>query len=88
MESEQWRLGHPLKRHDSHVAEQMMERAAGLARDSHARTRHAARPPQARTRQSSSTDFSKPISPSIRKSRRFCSGKFRDRLQELMFPPH
>ena len=42
MESEQWRLGHPLKRHDSHVAEQMMERAAGLARDSHARTRHAA----------------------------------------------
>jgi hypothetical protein len=41
MESGQWPLGHPLKRHDSHVAEQMMERAAGLARDSHARTRHA-----------------------------------------------
>ncbi len=35
----QWR---PLKRHDSHVAEQMVERAAELARDSHARTRHAA----------------------------------------------
>src|SRR3984885_12546025 len=34
-----WR---PLKRHDSHVAEQMVERAAELARDSHARTRHAA----------------------------------------------
>jgi deoxycytidylate deaminase len=32
----------PLKRHDSHVAEQMVERAAELARDSHARTRHAA----------------------------------------------
>jgi hypothetical protein len=28
-----WR---PLKRHDSHVAEQMVERAAELARDSHA----------------------------------------------------
>jgi len=35
----QWR---PLKRHDSHIAEQMVERAAELARDSHARTRHAA----------------------------------------------
>jgi deoxycytidylate deaminase len=35
----QW---HPLKRHDSHEAEQMVERAAELARDSHARTRHAA----------------------------------------------
>ena len=35
----QWR---PLKRHDSHVAEQMVERAAEPARDSHARTRHAA----------------------------------------------
>lgn len=34
-----WR---PLKRHDSHIAEQMVERAAELARDSHARTRHAA----------------------------------------------
>jgi deoxycytidylate deaminase len=32
----------PLKRHDSHIAEQMVERAAELARDSHARTRHAA----------------------------------------------
>src|SRR5260370_28602278 len=31
-----------LKRHDSHVAEQMVARAAELARDSHARTRHAA----------------------------------------------
>ncbi len=31
-----------LKRHESHVAEQMMERAAELAKDSHARTRHAA----------------------------------------------
>jgi deoxycytidylate deaminase len=35
----QWR---PLKRHDSQFAEQMVERAAELARDSHARTRHAA----------------------------------------------
>jgi deoxycytidylate deaminase len=42
MESGQWARGHPLKRHDSHLAEQMVERAAGLARDSHARTRHAA----------------------------------------------
>ena len=32
----------PLKRHDSHAAGQMAERAAGLARDSRARTRHAA----------------------------------------------
>ena len=32
----------PLKRHESHVAEQMVERAAELAKDSHARTRHAA----------------------------------------------
>jgi deoxycytidylate deaminase len=31
----------PLNRQDSHVAEQMVERAAELARDSHARTRHA-----------------------------------------------
>jgi deoxycytidylate deaminase len=31
-----------LTRHDSHVAQQMVERAAELARDSHARTRHAA----------------------------------------------
>jgi hypothetical protein len=35
----QWQ---PLTRHDSHVAQQMVERAAELARDSHARTRHAA----------------------------------------------
>jgi len=35
----QWR---PLKRQDSHLAEQMVQRAADLARDSHARTRHAA----------------------------------------------
>jgi deoxycytidylate deaminase len=32
----------PLKRHDSYVAEEFVERAAELARDSHARTRHAA----------------------------------------------
>jgi deoxycytidylate deaminase len=31
-----------LNRHDSHLAEQMAERAAELARDSRARTRHAA----------------------------------------------
>jgi deoxycytidylate deaminase len=35
----QWR---PLKRQDSHMAEEMVQRAAELARDSHARTRHAA----------------------------------------------
>lgn len=35
----QWR---PLNRQDSHGAQQMVERAAELARDSHARTRHAA----------------------------------------------
>ncbi|MBV9384305.1 MAG: hypothetical protein JOY82_05065 [Streptosporangiaceae bacterium] len=35
----QWR---PLTRHDSLVAQQMVDRAAELARDSHARTRHAA----------------------------------------------
>jgi deoxycytidylate deaminase len=35
----QWR---PVNRQDSHVAQQMIERAAELARDSHARTRHAA----------------------------------------------
>src|SRR6201982_2658145 len=34
-----WR---PLKRHASQVAEQMVERAAGLARDSHSPTRYAA----------------------------------------------
>ena len=32
----------PLKCHDSHVAEQMVERAAELARDSHSQTRYAA----------------------------------------------
>ena len=32
----------PLNRQDSQVAQQMVERAAELARDSHARTRHAA----------------------------------------------
>jgi len=32
----------PLNRHDSHVAQQMAERAAELARDSRARTRYAA----------------------------------------------
>ena len=42
MEPERWPRQRPLKRHDSHVAEQMVERAAGLARDSRARTRHAA----------------------------------------------
>ena len=31
----------PLTRHDSHVAQQMVERAAELVRDSHVRTRHA-----------------------------------------------
>jgi hypothetical protein len=35
----QWR---PLSRQDSHLAQQMVARAAELARDSHARTRHAA----------------------------------------------
>jgi mannose-6-phosphate isomerase-like protein (cupin superfamily)/deoxycytidylate deaminase len=35
-------LWRPLKRHDSHVAEQMVARAAELARDSHAQTRYAA----------------------------------------------
>ena len=42
MQPEQWPQRRPLKRHDSHVAEQMVERAAELARDSHAQTRHAA----------------------------------------------
>lgn len=42
MEPGQWAQGRPLKRHDSHVAEQMVKRAAELARDSHARTRYAA----------------------------------------------
>jgi deoxycytidylate deaminase len=35
----QWR---PLNRQESHAAQQMVERAAELAHDSHARTRHAA----------------------------------------------
>lgn len=35
----EWR---PLKRHESHEAEEMVERAAGLAKDSRAKTRHAA----------------------------------------------
>src|ERR1700744_6790855 len=35
----EWR---PRKRHESHEAEEMVERAAGLAKDSHAKTRHAA----------------------------------------------
>jgi deoxycytidylate deaminase len=34
--------GRPLKRHETYIAQQMVERAAELARDSHARTRHAA----------------------------------------------
>ena len=42
MEEGRWPRWRPLKRHDSHVAEQMVQRAAGLARDSRARTRHAA----------------------------------------------
>jgi deoxycytidylate deaminase len=42
MEPGRWPQWRPLKRHDSHVAEQMVARAAELARDSHARTRHAA----------------------------------------------
>ena len=42
MEPGRWPRWRPLKRHDSHVAEQMVQRAAGLARDSRARTRHAA----------------------------------------------
>lgn len=42
MEYQQRPERRPLKRHESHIAEQMMERAAGLAKDSHARTRHAA----------------------------------------------
>jgi deoxycytidylate deaminase len=33
---------YPLTRHDSQLAAQMVQRAADLARDSHARTRHAA----------------------------------------------
>jgi deoxycytidylate deaminase len=41
-DAEQPSARRPLNRHDSHLAEQMVERAAELARDSHARTRHAA----------------------------------------------
>ena len=33
---------YPLTRHEAELAQQMVERAAKLARDSHARTRHAA----------------------------------------------
>ena len=42
MESERPPERRPLKRGEAAEAEQMMERAAGLAKDSHARTRHAA----------------------------------------------
>ena len=42
MQSGHWPQWRPLTRHDSDVAQQMVERAAELARDSHARTRHAA----------------------------------------------
>ena len=42
VEQEQHSERRLLKRHESYVAEQMMERAAELAKDSHARTRHAA----------------------------------------------
>ena len=42
MQSGHWPQWRPLTRHDSHLAQQMVERAAELARDSHARTRHAA----------------------------------------------
>ena len=42
MEPEPGPQRRPLTRQDSHAAEQMVERAAELARDSHARTRHAA----------------------------------------------
>lgn len=42
MEPEPGPRRRPLNRQDSHVVQQMVERAAELARDSHARTRHAA----------------------------------------------
>jgi len=42
VQSEQHPPWRPVNRQDSHVAQQMIERAAELARDSHARTRHAA----------------------------------------------
>jgi deoxycytidylate deaminase len=42
VESEPGPARRPLTRQDSHKAQQMVERAAELARDSHARTRHAA----------------------------------------------
>lgn len=41
MESEHPPEQRPLKRSESHAAEQMMARAVELAKDSHARTRHA-----------------------------------------------
>ena len=41
-EQQQQPARRPLNRQDSHLAEEMVERAAELARDSHARTRHAA----------------------------------------------
>jgi deoxycytidylate deaminase len=42
MEPGQGPQRYPLTRHDSQLAAQMVQRAAELARDSHARTRHAA----------------------------------------------
>ena len=42
MEPEPGPQRRPLNRQDSHLVQQMVERAAELARDSHARTRHAA----------------------------------------------
>jgi deoxycytidylate deaminase len=42
MVSDQRPQSRPLKRQESEIAQQMVERAAELARDSHARTRHAA----------------------------------------------
>jgi deoxycytidylate deaminase len=42
VEPARWPQRYPLKRHDSEAAQQMVARAAELARDSHARTRHAA----------------------------------------------
>ena len=41
MQPGEWPQWRPLKRHDSHLVEEMVDRAAELARDSHARTRHA-----------------------------------------------
>ena len=42
MEPTQRPAQRPLKRDESHSVEEMLERAVGLAKDSHARTRHAA----------------------------------------------